>query len=152
MICRLCNNCWNEIEMGVWKWDCRMSFEDFSRQFTHLDLVHIGPDDWMNEPALHSKKPWRAVLARRRWRSGYNAGGGPFYLGSYLTIDLIHMHLHPFHQILFIQFDWIWKKNGFHSLYQPVILRYRNDSRMKLLIAWLLNSIDFVLNFISLSK
>ncbi|XP_057379033.1 calpain-9-like isoform X1 [Daphnia carinata] len=57
-----------------------MSFEDFSKQFTHLDLVHIGPDDWMNEPALHSKKPWRAVLARRRWRAGYNAGGGPHYL------------------------------------------------------------------------
>jgi hypothetical protein len=58
-----------------------MSFEDFSKQFTHLDLVHIGPDDWMNEPALHSKKPWRAVLARRRWRAGYNAGGGPHHLG-----------------------------------------------------------------------
>ena len=26
--------------------------------------VHIGPDDWMSESALHSKKPWRAVLAR----------------------------------------------------------------------------------------
>ena len=60
----------------------RMSFEDFSKQFTHLDLVHIGPDDWMNEPALHSKKPWRAVLARRRWRAGYNAGGGPQHLGN----------------------------------------------------------------------
>ncbi|CAH0387534.1 unnamed protein product [Bemisia tabaci] len=56
-----------------------MSFEDFARHFTHLDLVHIGPDDWMIEPALHSKQPWRAVLARRRWRSGYNAGGGPSY-------------------------------------------------------------------------
>lgn len=33
----------------------------------------------MTEPALHSKQPWRAVLARRRWRSGYNAGGGPGY-------------------------------------------------------------------------
>ncbi|MPC09799.1 Calpain-2 catalytic subunit [Portunus trituberculatus] len=54
----------------------RMAFEDFARHFTHLDLVHVGPDDWMNEPALHSKKPWRAVLARRRWRGGYNAGGG----------------------------------------------------------------------------
>ena len=59
-----------------------MSFEDFSKQFTLLDLVHIGPDDWMNEPALHSKKPWRAVLARRRWRAGYNAGGGPNHLGK----------------------------------------------------------------------
>uniref|UniRef100_A0A0P4WQE7 Peptidase C2 calpain large subunit domain-containing protein n=1 Tax=Scylla olivacea TaxID=85551 RepID=A0A0P4WQE7_SCYOL len=58
-----------------------MAFEDFARHFTHLDLVHVGPDDWMNEPALHSKKPWRAVLARRRWRGGYNAGGGTQHTG-----------------------------------------------------------------------
>lgn len=54
-----------------------MSFEDFFRNFTYIDLLHIGPDDWMLEPALHSKRPWRAVLARRRWRVGFNAGGGP---------------------------------------------------------------------------
>lgn len=65
-----------------------MSFEDFARHFTHLDLVHIGPDDWMNEPALHSKQPWRAVLARRRWRSGYNAGGGPNYGGKKSLVSL----------------------------------------------------------------
>ena len=59
-----------------------MAFDDFAKQFSHLDLVHIGPDDWMSEPALHSKKPWRAVLARRRWRSGYNAGGGPSHIGE----------------------------------------------------------------------
>lgn len=58
-----------------------MSFEDFARHFTQLDLVHVGPDDWMLETALHSKQPWRAVLARRRWRCGYNAGGGPTYTG-----------------------------------------------------------------------
>lgn len=56
-----------------------MSFEDFARCFTRLELVHVGPDDWMSEPALHAKRPWRAVLARRRWRTGYNAGGGPQY-------------------------------------------------------------------------
>lgn len=61
----------------------RMSFEDFARHFTQLDLVHVGPDDWMMEPALHSKQPWRAVLARRRWRAGYNAGGGPSHIGIY---------------------------------------------------------------------
>lgn len=47
-----------------------MSYEDFANTLTHLDLVHVGPDDWMMEPALHSKRPWRAVLARRRWRIG----------------------------------------------------------------------------------
>ncbi|XKL67033.1 hypothetical protein PGB90_010453 [Kerria lacca] len=56
-----------------------MSFEDFAKHFTQLDIVHVSPDDWMTEPALHSKQPWRAVLARRRWRTGYNAGGGPNY-------------------------------------------------------------------------
>lgn len=63
-----------------------MSFEDFARHFTQLDLVHVGPDDWMLEPALHSKQPWRAVLARRRWRGGYNAGGGPSYTGKLIYI------------------------------------------------------------------
>jgi hypothetical protein len=24
-----------------------MAFDDFLIQFTHLDIIHIGPDDWM---------------------------------------------------------------------------------------------------------
>ena len=72
-----------------------MSFDDFAKQFSHLDLVHIGPDDWMSEPALHSKKPWRAVLARRRWRSGYNAGGGPNYIGEYFFLRLDSLPVKP---------------------------------------------------------
>ncbi|XP_046990886.1 calpain-9-like [Schistocerca americana] len=70
-----------------------MSFEDFARHFTHLDLVHIGPDDWMSEPALHSKQPWRAVLARRRWRPGYNAGGGPHFAETTATNPQFHVQI-----------------------------------------------------------
>jgi len=70
-----------------------MSFDDFAKQFSHLDLVHIGPDDWMSEPALHSKKPWRAVLARRRWRSGYNAGGGPNYMETTAMNPQFHIQI-----------------------------------------------------------
>ncbi|XP_059045784.1 calpain-1 catalytic subunit-like [Achroia grisella] len=57
--------------------DFWMSFADFAREFSRLELVHVGPDDWTGEPALHARRPWRAVLARRRWRAGYNAGGPP---------------------------------------------------------------------------
>ncbi|XP_071546389.1 calpain-9-like [Panulirus ornatus] len=71
----------------------RMAFEDFARHFTHLDLVHVGPDDWMNEPALHSKKPWRAVLARRRWRAGYNAGGGPHHTETTAMNPQFHVQI-----------------------------------------------------------
>ncbi|XP_075234910.1 calpain-1 catalytic subunit-like [Lycorma delicatula] len=70
-----------------------MSFEDFARHFTHLDLVHIGPDDWMSEPALQSKQPWRAVLARRRWRTGYNAGGGPSYIDTTAMNPQFHIQI-----------------------------------------------------------
>ncbi|XP_046673592.1 calpain-1 catalytic subunit-like isoform X2 [Homalodisca vitripennis] len=70
-----------------------MSFEDFARHFTHLDLVHIGPDDWMTEPALHSKQPWRAVLARRRWRTGYNAGGGPNFTDTTAMNPQFHIQI-----------------------------------------------------------
>ncbi|XP_060523327.1 calpain-9-like isoform X2 [Cylas formicarius] len=70
-----------------------MSFEDFARHFTQLDLVHIGPDDWMMEGALHSKQPWRAVLARRRWRAGYNAGGGPSYTDTTSMNPQFHVQI-----------------------------------------------------------
>ncbi|XP_047736943.1 calpain-9 isoform X2 [Hyalella azteca] len=70
-----------------------MGFDDFIRHFSQLDVVHVGPDDWMNEPALHSKKPWRAVLARRRWRAGYNAGGGPQYADTISHNPQFHVQI-----------------------------------------------------------
>lgn len=84
-----------------------MSFEDFARNFTQLDLVHVGPDDWMLETALHSKQPWRAVLARRRWRSGYNAGGGPTYIGIYI-LYLLFFNVKPPENVGPIQFSKKW--------------------------------------------
>ncbi|CAH0694391.1 unnamed protein product [Spodoptera exigua] len=57
--------------------DFWMSFDEFAETFSQLELVHVGPDDWLLEPALQARRPWRAVLARRRWRPGYNAGGPP---------------------------------------------------------------------------
>ncbi|KAH9628746.1 hypothetical protein HF086_003700 [Spodoptera exigua] len=64
-----------------------MSFDEFAETFSQLELVHVGPDDWLLEPALQARRPWRAVLARRRWRPGYNAGGPPRCAGAYPLID-----------------------------------------------------------------
>ncbi|CAG0918939.1 unnamed protein product [Notodromas monacha] len=47
----------------------------------------------MMEPALHSKRPWRAVLARRRWRIGYNAGGGPDYKQTTAVNPQFHIQI-----------------------------------------------------------
>ncbi|XP_028042073.1 calpain-9-like isoform X2 [Bombyx mandarina] len=73
--------------------DFWMSFPDFARAFTTLVLVHVGPDDWLIEPALHGKRPWRAVLARRRWRRGYNAGGPPSCIETTSTNPQFHVQI-----------------------------------------------------------
>lgn len=52
-----------------------MSVNEFLARFSVIWLAHIGPDDWALEPALHSRSPWRAALAIRQWRAGFNAGG-----------------------------------------------------------------------------
>ncbi|KAG7312522.1 hypothetical protein JYU34_002045 [Plutella xylostella] len=68
-----------------------MSFTDFSTTFSSLCLVHVGPDDWLLEPALRPRRPWRAVLARRRWRAGYNAGGDPTHVETCSTNPQFHV-------------------------------------------------------------
>ncbi|CAG9134765.1 unnamed protein product [Plutella xylostella] len=70
---------------------CTMSFTDFSTTFSSLCLVHVGPDDWLLEPALRPRRPWRAVLARRRWRAGYNAGGDPTHVETCSTNPQFHV-------------------------------------------------------------
>ena len=47
----------------------------------------------MSEAALHSKKPWRAVLARRRWRAGYNAGGAPEHAATTAMNPQFHIQI-----------------------------------------------------------
>lgn len=57
--------------------DCEfwMAVSEFLSRFVVIWLAHIGPDDWALEPGLHTRTPWRAALAVRQWRAGFNAGG-----------------------------------------------------------------------------
>jgi hypothetical protein len=85
--------------------------------------VHIGPDDWMSESALHSKKPWRAVLARRRWRSGYNAGGSPNYIGklsSVIQLFLVKALLQSWQHFVFTKILFFVTRTCFFTSYKLV--------------------------------
>lgn len=62
-----------------------MSVPEFLQRFTMIWLAHIGPDDWAIEAALHSRSPWRAALAFRQWRAGFNAGGPHKCIGKYIS-------------------------------------------------------------------
>lgn len=56
---------------------------EFLQRFSVIWLAHIGPDDWAIETALHSRSPWRAALAFRQWRAGFNAGGPHKFVGMF---------------------------------------------------------------------
>lgn len=74
---------------------------EFLQRFSVIWLAHIGPDDWALEPALHTRSPWRAALAFRQWRAGFNAGGTHKSIGKpflnmedFLNNYLFGRHIH----------------------------------------------------------
>lgn len=72
--CFLC--CFSPILICLFCFDSnRMAVPEFLQRFQVIWLAHIGPDDWALETGLHSRTPWRAALAFRQWRAGFNAGG-----------------------------------------------------------------------------
>lgn len=42
---------------------------------------------------MHHKKPWRAVLARRRWRKGFNAGGSYSFKDTFALNPQFHIQI-----------------------------------------------------------
>ncbi|KAJ8299094.1 hypothetical protein KUTeg_023154 [Tegillarca granosa] len=64
-----------EISPGVIE-DGEMSLIDFSSTFTTLEVCHLTPECWQYESSIHHRTTWKAALAHRQWRRGYNAGGG----------------------------------------------------------------------------
>lgn len=54
---------------------CRISYSDFVKTFTHLEVVHLDAETSRDEPSLHSKHTWQMKLYQGSWRRGVTAGG-----------------------------------------------------------------------------
>lgn len=67
----------------------RMAVPEFLQRFSVIWLAHIGPEDWSLETGLHSRTPWRAALAFRQWRAGFNAGGPHKCIGKTVCFFLV---------------------------------------------------------------
>jgi len=53
----------------------RISYSDFVKTFTHLEVVHLDAETSRDEPSLHSKHTWQMKLYQGSWRRGVTAGG-----------------------------------------------------------------------------
>lgn len=63
--------------------DFWMSYADFVKTFTHLEVVHLDSDTSRDEPSLHHKATWQMRLYQGNWLRGVTAGGCRNNPGAY---------------------------------------------------------------------
>ncbi|KAK7827166.1 hypothetical protein U0070_019962 [Myodes glareolus] len=66
-----------------------MSFSDFLKQFSRLEICNLSPDSLSSEE-VHK---WNMVLFNGRWTRGSTAGGCQNYPGTYWTNPQFKIHL-----------------------------------------------------------
>jgi calpain-9 len=52
-----------------------ISYADFIKTFTHLEVVHLDKETSRDEPSLQNKNTWQMKLHQGSWRKGVSAGG-----------------------------------------------------------------------------
>lgn len=66
-----------------------ISYSDFIKTFTHLEVVHLDKETSRDEPSLKSKNTWQMKIHQGSWRKGVSAGGCRNNLGFH-NIIFIH--------------------------------------------------------------
>jgi calpain-9 len=52
-----------------------ISYPDFIKTFTHMEVIHLDSDTSRDEPSLHNKNTWQMRLYQGNWLKGVSAGG-----------------------------------------------------------------------------
>jgi len=74
---------------------CRISYSDFVKTFTHLEVVHLDSDTSRDEPSLHHKNTWQMRLYQGAWQRGVSAGGCRNNPGYLLKVALSSLRWFP---------------------------------------------------------
>ena len=73
-----------------------MSYHDFMKTFTHLEVIHLDTETSKDEPSLKGKSSWFIKLWRGVWRKGVTAGGCRNHVQSFHTNPQLLLTLnHP---------------------------------------------------------
>lgn len=69
---------------------CRMSFDDFKKNYTKIEICNLTPDALELHNKLHK---WTVSVNEGRWLKGCSAGGCRNYPGKYNVNILLHICL-----------------------------------------------------------
>lgn len=60
---------------NIFLFNFRISYSDFMKTFTHLEIVHLDNETSRDEPSLHHKTTWQMRIYQGAWQKGVSAGG-----------------------------------------------------------------------------
>lgn len=93
-----------------------MSYTDFVKTYTHLEVVHLDSDTSRDEPSLHNKNTWQMRLFQGNWQKGVSAGG--------CRNNPETFHINPQLHLLLSEMEEIVVSLNQHSIMEPKVVGF----------------------------
>ncbi|KAG8038253.1 hypothetical protein G9C98_006580, partial [Cotesia typhae] len=93
-----------------------ISYSDFVKTFTHLEVVHLDAETSRDEPSLHSKHTWQMKLYQGSWRRGVTAGG--------CRNNQETFHINPQLHLILSEMEEVIVSLNQHSIMEPKVIGF----------------------------
>ncbi|XP_023720036.1 calpain-C [Cryptotermes secundus] len=93
-----------------------ISYSDFVKTFTHLEVVHLDSDTSRDEPSLHHKSTWQMRLYQGAWQRGVSAGGCRNNPDTF--------HINPQLHLILSEMEEVIVSLNQHSIMEPKVIGF----------------------------
>lgn len=93
-----------------------ISYSDFVKTFTHLEVVHLDSDTSRDEPSLHHKNTWQMRLYQGAWQRGVSAGGCRNNPDTF--------HINPQLHLILSEMEEVIVSLNQHSIMEPKVIGF----------------------------
>ncbi|KAJ8665175.1 hypothetical protein QAD02_006837 [Eretmocerus hayati] len=93
-----------------------ISYSDFVKTFTHLEVVHLDTETSRDEPSLHNKHTWQMKLYQGSWRRGVTAGG--------CRNNQETFHINPQLHLILSEMEEVIVSLNQHSIMEPKVIGF----------------------------
>ncbi|KAJ1524963.1 hypothetical protein ONE63_009816 [Megalurothrips usitatus] len=93
-----------------------MSYLDFVKTFSHLEVVHLDSDTARDEPSLHHKNTWQMRLYQGAWQRGVSAGG--------CRNNPETFHINPQLHLILCEMEEVIISLNQHSIMEPKVIGF----------------------------
>ncbi|KAL0280267.1 UNVERIFIED_CONTAM: hypothetical protein PYX00_001610 [Menopon gallinae] len=93
-----------------------ISYSDFVKTFTHLEIVHLDNETSRDEPSLHHKNTWQMRIYQGAWQKGVSAGGCRNNPDTF--------HINPQLHLIISEMEEVVISLNQHSIMEPKVIGF----------------------------